>query len=173
MTRFKEEVTIDSVAFRNTMGLFATGVTVVAVEVDEEIFGMTANAITSVSLEPLLVLVCVQKEAHLMELLRKSKEFSINILSKEQEDLSSFFANMWPKPEPPPFAFLPWLGGPRLEGAIGAIACKTMEFLEGGDHWIVLGQVIGLYQAENSANPLLYYRGQYRRILDERMRDEG
>ena len=173
MTRPKEEVTIDSQAFRNTMGLFATGVTVMAVEVAGEIFGMTANAITSVSLEPLLVLVCVQKEAHLMELLRKSEGFSINILSEEQENLSSFFANMWGKPEPPPFAFQPWLGGPRLEGVIGAIACKTMEFLEGGDHWIVLGQVIGLYRAENSANPLLYYRGQYRRILDERMRDEG
>ncbi|HET8671695.1 MAG TPA: flavin reductase, partial [Candidatus Saccharimonadales bacterium] len=60
MTGPKEEVTIDSRAFRNAMGLFATGVTVVAVEVDGEIFGMTANAIASVSLEPLLVLVCVQ-----------------------------------------------------------------------------------------------------------------
>jgi flavin reductase (DIM6/NTAB) family NADH-FMN oxidoreductase RutF len=167
VTRSKEEVTIDSRAFRNTMGLFATGVTVMAVEVDGEIFGMTANALTSVSLEPLLVLVCVQKEAHLMKLLRKSEGFSINILSEEREDLSNFFANMWYKPEPPPFAFQPWLGGPRLEGAIGAIACKTREFLEGGDHWIVIGQVIGLYRAENPANPLLYYRGQYRRMLDE------
>ncbi|HXV44297.1 MAG TPA: flavin reductase family protein [Anaerolineae bacterium] len=161
-----EEV-IDSRAFRNTIGLFATGVTVVAVEVGGEVFGMTANAITSVSLEPPLVLVCVQKEAHLMGFLRQSEGFSINILSEEQKGLSNFFANMWSKAEPPPFAFLPWLGGPRLEGAIGAIACKISEFVEGGDHWIVLGQVVGLYRAEHPANPLLYYRGQYRRILDE------
>jgi flavin reductase (DIM6/NTAB) family NADH-FMN oxidoreductase RutF len=60
------------------------------------------------------------------------------------------------------------LGGPRLEGAIGAIACRTREFLEGGDHWIVVGQVIGLYRPENPVNPLLYYRGQYRRILEVR-----
>jgi flavin reductase (DIM6/NTAB) family NADH-FMN oxidoreductase RutF len=168
----REDVTVneeamDSRVFRNTIGLFATGVTVVAVEVAGEVFGMTANAITSVSLEPPLVLVCVQKEAHLMGFLHQSKGFSINILSEEQQDLSQFFANMWSKPEPPPFTFLPWLGGPRLEGVIGAVACKTTQFIEGGDHWIVLGQVVGLYRAENPANPLLYYRGQYRRMLDE------
>jgi flavin reductase (DIM6/NTAB) family NADH-FMN oxidoreductase RutF len=162
-----DDVTIDSRAFRNTIGLFATGVTVVAVETNGEIYGMTANAVTSVSLEPLLVLVCVQKEAHLIQFLRQAEGFSISILNENQEDLSSFFANMWHKPEPPPFAFIPWLGGPRLKGAIGAIACRTVEFVEGGDHWIVMGQVVGLYQAENPANPLLYYRGQYRRMLDE------
>jgi flavin reductase (DIM6/NTAB) family NADH-FMN oxidoreductase RutF len=157
--------TIDSRAFRNTIGLFATGVTVVAIEVNDEYYGMTANAITSVSLEPLLVLVCIQKEAHLLEYLRQADSFSINILSEDQENLSRFFANMWSKPEPPPFTFLPWVGGPRLEGVIGAIACRITEFVAGGDHWIVLGQVIDLYRAENPANPLLYYRGQYRRIL--------
>jgi len=137
------------------------------VEVDGEICGMTANAVTSVSLEPMLVLVCVQKEAHLMTFLRQAEEFSISILNEQQQDLSNYFANLWHEPEPPPFAFIPWLGAPRLTGAIGALACRTIEFLEGGDHWIVLGQVIDLYRAENPVNPLLYYGGQYRRILDE------
>ncbi|MBE7553865.1 MAG: flavin reductase [Anaerolineales bacterium] len=164
MTNLIEEV-VDSRVFRNTIGLFATGVTVVAVEAEGEVYGMTANAVTSVSLEPMLVLVCVQKEAHLMSFLRQTDGFSINILSEQQQNLSSYFAHMWPHPEPPAFTFIPWLGGPRLEGAIGAIACRTREFLEGGDHWIVVGRVIGLYRAENPANPLLYYRGQYRRIL--------
>lgn len=166
MTRLVDDTTLDSRAFRNTIGLFATGVTVVAVEVDGKIYGMTANAVTSVSLEPMLVLVCVQKEAHLMNYLRQTEGFSLNILSEEQQDLSNYFANFWRQPEPPPFTFDPWLGAPRLEGAIGAIACRTSEFLEGGDHWIVMGQVIGLYRQENPANPLLYYGGQYRRILD-------
>lgn len=165
MTRLIEDSTLDSRTFRNTIGLFATGVTVVAVEVEGEIYGMTANAVASVSLEPMLVLVCVQKEAHLMAFLRQAEGFSINILSEAQQDLSNYFANLWHAPEPPPFAFSSWLGAPRLEGAIGAIACRTTEFLEGGDHWIVLGQVIGLYRQENPANPLLYYRGQYRRML--------
>lgn len=155
---------LDSRAFRNTMGLFATGVAVVAVECEGQVFGMTANAIASVSLEPLLVLVCIQKTAHLMSCLEQSGGFSINILSEDREDLSRFFANMWPHPEPPPFTFIPWTGGPRLEGAIGAVACQTAQILAGGDHWIVLGQVVDLYQAENPANPLLYYRGQYRRL---------
>jgi flavin reductase (DIM6/NTAB) family NADH-FMN oxidoreductase RutF len=165
VTTSKEEFRIDKRAFRLTMGLFATGVTVVAVEVDGEIYGMTANAIASVSLEPLLLLVCVQKDAHLMNFLHRSKSFSINILNENQQDLSRFFANMWPQPEPPPFTFIPWVGGPRLEGAIGAVACRITEFIEGGDHWIVIGQVIDLYRPENPANPLLYYGGQYRRIL--------
>ncbi len=165
VTTFKETTT-DSRAFRNTIGLFATGVTVIAVEVNGEFYGMTANAITSVSLEPLLVLVCIQKEAHLMEYLRQTDGFSINILNEDQENLSRFFANMWSNPEPPSFTFFPWVGGPRLEGAIGGIACRITEFVEGGDHWIVLGRVIDLYCAENPANPLLYYQGQYRRILE-------
>lgn len=167
MTNLTEEV-LDSRVFRNTIGLFATGVTVVAVEVEGQIYGMTANAVASVSLEPMLVLVCVQKDAHLMGFLPRAGGFSINILSEQQQDLSSYFAHMWPDPEPPPFAFTSWLGGLRLEGAIGAIACRTREFLEGGDHWIVVGEVIGLYRAENPANPLLYYRGQYRHILNMR-----
>jgi flavin reductase (DIM6/NTAB) family NADH-FMN oxidoreductase RutF len=165
VTILKDEVTVDSRAFRNTIGLFATGVTVMAVEVDGEIYGMTANAVTSVSLEPLLVLVCVQKEAHLMSFLRQAEGFSINILNEQQQNLSNFFANIWPEAEPPPFTFTPWAGGPRLAGSIGAIACRTKEILEGGDHWIVLGEVIDLYQAEQPENPLLYYGGQYRRIL--------
>jgi flavin reductase (DIM6/NTAB) family NADH-FMN oxidoreductase RutF len=146
------------------MGLFATGVTVVATEFNGHILGMTANAVASVSLEPRLVLVCVQKNAHLMQALRQSDGFSINILSEGQADLSQFFANLWKEAEPPHFNFFAWVGGPRLEGTLGAIACKTVEFLEGGDHWIVIGQVIDLYQDENLANPLLYYRGQYRHI---------
>lgn len=166
MTSLIDDATLDSRTFRNTIGLFATGVTVVAVEVDGKIYGMTANAVTSVSLNPMLMLVCVQKEAHLMAYLRQTEGFSLNILSEEQQDLSNYFANLWREPEPPPFSFSPWQGTPRLDGAIGAIACRTTEFLEGGDHWIVMGQVIGLYRQENPANPLLYYRGQYRRILD-------
>jgi flavin reductase (DIM6/NTAB) family NADH-FMN oxidoreductase RutF len=169
MTTPKNEqvmTSIDNWEFRKTLGLFATGVTVVAVEVDGEIFGMTANAVTSVSLEPPLVLVCVDKQAHLMAALQKSDQFSINILSEGQVDLSSFFANMWLEPELPDFTFIPWMGAPRLAGTLGAIACRIYEFLEGGDHWIIVGQVVDLYREEDLANPLLYYRGQYRQILD-------
>jgi flavin reductase (DIM6/NTAB) family NADH-FMN oxidoreductase RutF len=158
------EKTINSRAFRNVMGLFATGVTVVAAEVDGEIHGMTANAITSVSLEPLLVLVCVQKEAHLTGVLRQAGQFSINILPEERADLSIFFAGMWKESTPPSFTFIPWIGGPRLADAIGAVACQIERFLDGGDHWIITASVLDLYQLEHPAKPLLYYRGQYRKL---------
>ncbi len=159
--------TFDAHAFRQTMGFFATGVTVITVENNGQAYGMTANAVASVSLEPLLLLVCVQKNAHLLNYLRQATGFAINILGEEQEELSQYFAHLWPHPEPPPFTFIPWEGGPRLVGAIASIACKTADFLEGGDHWIVLGEVVNLYRPENPGNPLLYYRGHYRRISAE------
>jgi flavin reductase (DIM6/NTAB) family NADH-FMN oxidoreductase RutF len=162
-----EANTLNSRAFRNVIGLFATGVTVIAAEVEGEIHGMTANAITSVSLEPLLILVCVQKDAHMARVLRQAGQFSINILAEDRADLSSFFAGMWPDIEPPAFTFEPWSGGPRLQGAIGAIGCKISQFYEGGDHWIIVGEVIALYREEQPANPLLYYMGRYRKLLDE------
>ena len=158
---------IDGRAFRNVMGLFATGVTVVTTQVNGQPHAMTANAITSVSLDPLLVLACVQKKAHMAEALQQSSHFSINILSERQQNLSNYFAGYWPEDvDPPPFEFLPWATGPRLEGVIGALACNVHDFIEGGDHWIVIGQVIDLYQQESPENPLLYYTGKYGRLLN-------
>jgi flavin reductase (DIM6/NTAB) family NADH-FMN oxidoreductase RutF len=160
---------IDGRAFRNVMGLFATGVTVIAVELGGEYYGMTANALTSVSLEPLIVLVCVQKEAHMAGYLRQTGCFSINILNQDQEDLSNFFAGLWPENgEPPVYSFEPWVCGPRLAGATGGLACTIDEFIEGGDHWIITGRVADLYNHAAPAHPLLYYRGRYRQLMDDR-----
>ena len=100
--------------------------------------------------------------------LHQSGEFSINILNEDQDNLSNYFAGIWPDDAPPPpFALEPWVCGPRLQGTIGALACKINEFIEGGDHWIVIGAVIDLYQPEESSNPLLYYGGRYRRLRDQ------
>jgi len=162
----KEATQIDSRTFRNVMGLFATGVTVVVTELNGETHGMTANAITSVSLDPLLVLVCVQKEAHMAEFLRQSGQFSINILNEEQAPLSNYFAGLWPDETPPAFEFEPWVCGPKLKDTLGGLACKVDKFLDGGDHWIVTARVVDLFFIENPANPLLYYRGQYRKLSD-------
>lgn len=162
-----EANSLNSRAFRNVMGLFATGVTVVAAEVEGETHGMTANAITSVSLEPMLVLICVQKNARMAGVLRQAGQFSINILNEDQANLSNFFAGLWPEAAPPAFTFEPWTGGPRLQGAIGCIGCKIDQFYEGGDHWIIVGEVTDLYRPEKSADPLLYYSGQYRKLLDK------
>lgn len=168
MSTPKPATTLDSRTFRNVMGRFATGVTVIATEINGEIHGMTANALTSVSLEPLLILVCVQKNAHMAEFLRRSGQFSVNILNEEQQDLSNYFAGIWASDaEAPAFSFEPWVCGPRLVNSIGALACRIEEFIEGGDHWIITASVVDLYHPDPVENPLLYYRGQYRKLLEE------
>src|SRR5690606_21835829 len=114
---------IDPRTFRQAVGHFATGVAVIAIEVEGTIRAMTANAFTSLSLDPPLVLFCVAKRSRAGQAVHAAAGFSINILAEEQQDISTYFAGAWKDAPPPPFAFLDWEGGPRLEGAIGAIGC--------------------------------------------------
>ncbi len=163
-------INLDPKAFRQTMGLFTTGVTVLATyTADGEVVGMTANAVASVSLDPMLMLVCVGKEARIASHLLASEGFSFNILSAAQQPLSNYFASLWPDGEPaPPYTFKEWAGGPLLEGVIGAVGCSHYQMHEGGDHWIILGKVTALYQGDNNpSDPLLFFGGQYRQIVQE------
>ena len=149
--------------YRNTIGLFATGVTVLALNDEGSVRGMTASAVASLSLEPLLVICCIDKKANCLPYFRLNENFSINILYRQQDVLSNYFAGIWPEDAPPPdFEFTPWADCPRLTGAMAAVACELQEKIEGGDHWIMIGRVIALWQAEDLADPLIYYRGQYR-----------
>ncbi len=157
---------LDPQAFRRVMGRFATGVTVVAAEAAQEIHAMTANAVTSVSLDPLLVLVCVDKRARLNRFIERAGGFSINVLSEDQEALSRFFAGAWRQPGTPEFRFVPWVGGPRLIGAVGAIGCHVARALEADDHWIVLGRVQALHEGDPSGRPLIFFGGHYRRLSE-------
>ena len=156
---------IDPRAFRTTIGLFATGVTIVAVvHDDDELHAMTANAITSLSLDPPLVIFCLAKRAKMVEELQRANGFSINLLREDQQPLSDYFAGRRTGPTPPPFRFVAWQGGPRLEGCIGAIGCRLEECLEGGDHFIVVGRILELYQAPEPRRPLLFFAGAYRHL---------
>ncbi len=155
---------VDPIFFRQTMGLFATGVTVIATEEEDEIHAMTANAVTSVSLDPLLVLVCVGKRARMAEFLTQEAGFSINILREDQQALSTYFAGSWKEEKPPPFRFVHWDGRPRLEGCLVAIGCECYKTLEGGDHWIVIGKVLDLHLGIEPRWPLLFYGGRYARL---------
>jgi flavin reductase (DIM6/NTAB) family NADH-FMN oxidoreductase RutF len=150
---------IDTRAFRQTVGQFVTGVTVIAAEIDGEVRAMTANSFTSVSLDPPLVLFCVGKTAHLGQVIHAASGFSVNILQHDQLPLSAYFAGSR-RQEPPPFTFSPWEGGPLLEGSLAAIGCGVETIYQGGDHWIVIGRVLSLYRSEPAA-PLLYRSGQY------------
>ena len=153
---------LDPREFRTTLGLFATGVTIVAVaHDDDELHAMTANAITSLSLDPPLVIFCLAKRARMVDELQRAHGFSINILHDDQRPLSDYFAGRRNAPSPPPFRFVAWQGGPRLEGCIGALGCDLHEVHEGGDHYIVVGRVIALYQAPEPRRPLLFFAGTY------------
>jgi len=152
----------DARTFRQTVGHFATGVTVITAEVTGDIRGMTANAFTSLSLDPPLVLFCCGKSAHMSHSIRDALRFSINILADTQQDVSTYFAGGWKESLPPPFSLLAWEGGHRIDGCIAAIGCTVETILEGGDHWIVVGRVLALHRSDDGrAAPLLFFRGRY------------
>jgi flavin reductase (DIM6/NTAB) family NADH-FMN oxidoreductase RutF len=159
-------MSIDSRAFRQTVGQFATGVTVIATEVAGAIRGMTANSFTSLSLDPPLVLFCVGKTAHLSAHLRDATGFSVNILARAQQDLSTYFAGGWKQPSPPPFDFIGWEGVHRLEGCAAALGCSVETIYEGGDHWIVIGRVLSLYRSEHARPPLVFCAGRYAALAE-------
>ena len=157
-------MTIEARAYRETLGSFATGVTVIAAGTDTEFHGMTANAFTSLSLEPPLVLVCVAKRARLTEFLERAGSFTVNLLRADQIALSRFFAGAWDQPTRPPFRFVHEPLGPRLEGALGTIGCRLTQQLDGGDHWIVVGRVEAFHRGVEPHYPLVFYRGTYREL---------
>lgn len=157
-------MTPDSRAFRQTMGLLATGVTLIAARDDAGTHCMTANAVTSLSLDPLLVLACIARRAKMAEILAKAAGFSINILRDEQQALSTYFAGGRTETTRPPFRFVPWEGGPRLEGCAAAIGCALDQIVEGGDHWIAVGRVVALHQGVAPRRPLIFYAGRYARL---------
>ncbi len=150
--------------FRRTMGFFATGVTVIATRSGHEVHAMTANAVTSLSLDPLLVLVCVGEQTRMAETLEGASVFSINILREDQQALSTYFAGGWKQETRPAFRFVQWDGGPRLEGCLASVGCKLDQTIRAGDHWIVIGRVIGLWQGIEPFYPLVFYSGQYGRL---------
>lgn len=157
-------MTLDLKAFRQTMGLFASGVTIIAAQDGDETHAMTANAVASLSLDPMLVLTCIDKRAKMAGFLEKAAGFSINILRDEQQSLSTYFAGGWKETTPPPFRFVSWKGFPRIEGCLAALGCEAQDFLEGGDHWIVIGRVIALHQGIEPHHPLIFFEGRYRHI---------
>lgn len=167
---------LDPRLFRNTLGLFATGVTVIVAQAGDEVHAMTANAVSSLSLDPMLVLFCPAKKAHLAQSLEAITGFSINVLREDQEALSTYFAGGWKQPAPPPFRLVPWESAPqsdasasvarapRLEGCLASLGCELHQVLDGGDHWIVIGRVVALHQGIEPRKPLLFFGGKYRNV---------
>lgn len=156
-----DAVTIDPRQLRQTVGRFLTGVTVIVCDVEGEVLGMTANSFTSLSLDPPLVLFCPGKNTRTGQNVAQIGSFSVNVLREEQQALSNYFAGGWKQPDPPPFRFVQQEGVPRLEGSLASLLCRTHQVHEGGDHWIVVGEVIALHQGVEPLHPLCFHLGRY------------
>ncbi len=157
-------MSVNSNQFRDVMGRFATGVTVVTTANQGRLDGFTASSFSSVSLEPPLVLVCIGKDATCHAAFSGGDCFAINILSAEQADLSvRFSSDVGDRFDG--VAHEPWAtGAPILEGALAAIDCSLHALHEGGDHSILVGRVERLGPICDDAEPLIYYRGAYRSV---------
>jgi flavin reductase (DIM6/NTAB) family NADH-FMN oxidoreductase RutF len=160
-----EMLEADGAALRSAMRHFPTGVTVVTSGREERAEGMTANAVISVSLDPLLFLVSVHKEARLNPRIREEGYFAVNILADDQEGLSRLFAS----PERSSgLQAIHSLGGgygstgaPLATGALAAIECVLEEVYPGGDHDLFLGRVVAVRRGDTRTGPLVYHEGSY------------
>jgi flavin reductase (DIM6/NTAB) family NADH-FMN oxidoreductase RutF/pimeloyl-ACP methyl ester carboxylesterase len=154
----------DARTLRDAMGCFATGITIVtARDAAGEPIGLTANSFTSLSLDPPLLLVCIANGAGSAPVLREAEHFAVNLLQISQQPASNRFAG---KGEDR-FAATAWSAGetgvPLLDGSLGSFECKRHALHDGGDHFILVGEVVRA-QFEPRRDPLLYFRGKYRRL---------
>jgi flavin reductase (DIM6/NTAB) family NADH-FMN oxidoreductase RutF len=161
-----EREDLDAAAFRRVMGRFATGVTVLTVRVGPVVHGMTANAVLSASLEPMLVLCAIDRRARMLEALAAADRFAVNILAAGQERLARRFAGADEAGGSPPIRFWPTAPDepPVLVGAMAGVRCAVERTLDGGDHVLVLGRVTELFATPGREEPLVFYRGRYRRL---------
>jgi flavin reductase (DIM6/NTAB) family NADH-FMN oxidoreductase RutF len=153
--------------FREAMGCFATGVTVITVDYEGEVHGMTANAFCSVSLDPLLVLVCVDHRARTHAHLHARKRFGVNVLAENQRAVSEYYADPIPShrhAEQKAGARFDRTqhGTPVLHGALAYLECRLHTAQNAGDHTIFIAEVEDVVVREG--NPLLYFRAEYRKI---------
>jgi flavin reductase (DIM6/NTAB) family NADH-FMN oxidoreductase RutF len=151
-------------AFRDTVGLFATGVAIVTTEAQGEVHAMTVNAVVSLSLDPLMMLFCPAKKSRLAQLLEHIRQFTLNVLREDQQALSSYFAGGWKEQPAPPFRFVPSPAGPRLEGSLASLGCQLERVADGGDHWIVTGRVISMHRGVPPHRPLVFFGSKYRAV---------
>ena len=157
---------VDAGTFRAVAGRFATGVTVVTTCLDGRDHAMTANAFTSVSLDPLLVLVCVEKEARFHDAIVESGLWTVNILDEHGRAASSWFATrgrpLIGQLDRFPHSRSGVTGAAVLDVAMAVVDARTTAIHDGGDHSIVVGEVLTAWARPGESAPLIYYRSRYR-----------
>jgi flavin reductase (DIM6/NTAB) family NADH-FMN oxidoreductase RutF len=151
--------------FREVFGYFATGVAVVTSAREGVTGGLTANAVCSLSLDPLLVLVCFDRSARTLPMVRDTGRFAVNVLRAGQEELAVRFASKIPESEKlSGLSHHDVEGIPVLDDALAWVVCNLRELLPGGDHLIGVGEVTALQS--NDGEPLVWFRGTYRELAD-------
>jgi len=152
--------------FRKAMGCFATGVTIITIDQDGEVHGMTANAFTAVSLEPVLILVCVDHGARTHAHLHARKRFGVNVLRSDQHAISEYYAGSAEAHQHPESAGARFErtahGTPVLQGALAYLECRLHSAQPAGDHTIFIAEVE--HVEVRDGDPLLYFRSRYREI---------
>lgn len=151
---------VDTAAYREAIGRFATGVAVVTCDGPGGPAGLTTNAVTSLSLDPLLLLVCFDNGSRTLDAVRSAGRFAVNVLRAGQEDLAKVFASKRMAREK--FDAVTHRiahGVPVLDDALAWLACDVRELLPGGDHTIGIGEVTHVFSGEG--DPLLFYGGAY------------
>jgi flavin reductase (DIM6/NTAB) family NADH-FMN oxidoreductase RutF len=161
---------LNSAEFRRAMGCFATGVTILTVDLEGEVHGMTANAFASVSLDPLLVLVCVDHATRTHDHLHAKKRFGINVLCQDQRAISEYYArpartHEHAEEEAGARFDRTQHGTPMLRGALAYLECRLHSSQEAGDHTIFIAEVEDVVVREGE--PLLFFRGEYRKVGSE------
>ncbi|MBI2777342.1 MAG: flavin reductase [Chloroflexi bacterium] len=162
---------VESGRFRQVMGRFATGVTVVTTFEGDRPAGITVNALSSVSLTPPLIMVALDRARFITPIVRESGRYAVNVLGEGQQALSDCFAHAKVKPGREDFCGAAWHPGPKglplLDGAIATLECTVVETFSAGDHDLFIGRVDSLDDAGDAAGalgPLLYFRRRYLRI---------
>lgn len=153
--------------FRKAMGAFATGVTIITVDLDGEVHGMTANAFASVSLDPMLVLVCVDHSTRTHGHLHEKKRFGVNVLCEDQRAISEYYARperTHEKAEIEAGARFDRTrhGTPILHGSLSYLECRLHSVQIAGDHTIFIAEVEDVVLQDG--DPLLFFRGRYRKV---------
>ena len=153
-------MTFDTREFRNAMGRFATGVTVITAFHEDQPHGMTANAFVSISLDPPLVLVSLDNRSNMHRILPSAGRYGVSVLAETQEQMSTHFAGR--PQEGLPIPFVTRAGLPLIEGALAYFVARVVDVHPAGDHTLYIGQVEHFEVADG--RPLLFHAGKYRRL---------
>jgi flavin reductase len=165
----------DSRPLRRVLGTYATGVTVLSIGGPSP-RGMTANSFTSVSLDPPLVLTCVDRDAWMHDNLIAVGSFGISVLAADQEHVARHFANRWRPHGLSGFEPIAWkagrdTGAPMIRGALAWFECRLWRSYDGGDHSIIVGRMLSACQSSDATRGdprgLLFHRGQFRQLSEE------